>query len=57
MATTATEQDRPVTGERAPVLRVLNPATPMARMIRERLAERSAESETGEMVGGPRPEA
>lgn len=47
----------PVTGERAPVLHVLAPSTPMARMIRERLAEQDAAVDLGESEGSPRPEA
>ena len=56
--------DGPVTGERAPILHVLAPSTPMARMIRERLAREDEEaavaSETadpGESGGSPAPEA
>lgn len=40
--------DRPVTGEHAPVLKVLASTTPMARMIRERLAAEDATAASGE---------
>lgn len=45
----------PVTGELAPVLKVLAPSTPMARMIRERLAARSETVDPVESGGEPAP--